>query len=121
MISEAQSRCYELLKEIFPYQIIKQNYYVKYKNQKLYIDFYLPRLNLAIEVDGEQHTKYVAHFHYDLGDFFSQKRRDRLKTEWAQENSIVLLRIMTGKLEKMKVEEFKEWLINGLGRDGSDY
>lgn len=121
MISEAQFKCYELLKEIFPYQIIKQNYYVKYKNQKLYIDFYIPCLNLAVEVDGEQHTKYVAFFHQSVGDFFSQKRRDRIKEEWAEENNITLLRIATEKLEKIKSEEFKEWLINGVAGNRCDY
>ena len=52
-------------------------------------DFYLPKYNMCIEYDGEQH--YIPwHEEQDLKDV---QRRDNIKTNYCDENNIKLLRI----------------------------
>lgn len=57
----------------------------------LYLDFYIPNFNLAIEVHGQQHYEYNSHFHKTNRDFFQQRRNDEDKTLWCELNSINLL------------------------------
>ena len=71
---------------------------LRYK-QPLFYDFYLPKYNLCIEYDGEQHFKPV-NFRKACKDtklllqkFEENKIRDELKNEYCKLHSINLLRI----------------------------
>lgn len=60
-------------------------------------DFYLPRYNLFIEYDGEQHYKPVR-FHTQSNEemertFEETQRRDKIKNRYCEDNDINLLRI----------------------------
>ena len=59
--------------------------------QTLFLDFYLPLRKLAIEVHGEQHYKYIAHFYKTPLAFAKQRRRDREKVEWCEQNGIEMV------------------------------
>lgn len=63
----------------------------KYK-RKLKFDFYLPKYNLCIEYDGEQHFVSKKHFGGEQGLKIRQKR-DKIKHNYCKENNIKLLRI----------------------------
>lgn len=54
----------------------------------LFIDFYLPKLNIAIEYDGKQHF-----VNEDITKLKSQMYRDNVKTKWCKEHGVKLLRI----------------------------
>ncbi|CAG8545190.1 6739_t:CDS:2 [Cetraspora pellucida] len=57
----------------------------------LELDIYYPEYGLAIEVQGEQHEKYIEFFHKgDPNNFVRQQERDQLKKELCEENWIVL-------------------------------
>ena len=59
---------------------------------KLLFDFYLPKYNLCIEYDGEQHYHPIKH----LGGkkkYIVGKKRDLIKDEFCRDNNIKLLRI----------------------------
>ena len=56
----------------------------------LELDIYYPEYGLAIEVQGQQHEKYVEFFHRDPKNFIKQQERDQLKKELCEENWIVL-------------------------------
>jgi predicted adenine nucleotide alpha hydrolase (AANH) superfamily ATPase len=58
------------------------------KNQVLFLDFYIPLLKKAIEVHGEQHYKFVAHYHSNAMGFMKHKKRDHDKQEWCESNGI---------------------------------
>jgi very-short-patch-repair endonuclease len=90
-ISKLSDKVFELLKELFPHNRIKAEYYVNYKGKKLFFDFYVHELGLLIEVQGQQHTKFVKHFHGDKEVFLAQKNRDNLKIEYVQENQLLSL------------------------------
>jgi hypothetical protein len=53
----------------------------------LYIDFYLPEYNSAIEYDG------YHHYHGDSWELESQQYRDKVKNRFCERNKINLLRI----------------------------
>jgi hypothetical protein len=80
-----------LLKELFPNVRIKKEYYVIYKGQKLFVDFFLPSYLIAVEVHGVQHDKFVPHFHVNAEGWREHKKRDRMKEEWADVNSITYI------------------------------
>lgn len=69
---------------------IKTNYLMPF-------DFYLPELNLCIEVDGEQHFKPSKFSNISEGEasqnLESRKEKDRQKDEYCLKNGIKLLRI----------------------------
>jgi hypothetical protein len=45
-------------------------------------------MRTAVEVQGEQHFKYVPHFHHSQIEFLRQKRKDNEKAEWCKLNNI---------------------------------
>ena len=60
--------------------------------KQLYFDFYLPKLNILIEYDGEQHYKAIPHFGGER-KFNKLKNRDRIKSNWSVSNNKKLYRI----------------------------
>jgi very-short-patch-repair endonuclease len=64
---------------------------MRYK-QSLFLDFYLPDSNLAIEFDGRQHFEVVDVFG-GKEEFEKIQIRDRIKNEFCRETGIHLLRI----------------------------
>ena len=59
---------------------------------KLTFDFYLPKYNICIEYDGEQHYKPIEFFGGSIS-LKKQKIRDGIKTRFCKENDIKLIRI----------------------------
>ena len=60
-------------------------------------DFYLPKYNLFIEYDGEQHYQPVGYFKNDeernMLSFQQTQARDKIKNKYCEDNNINLLRI----------------------------
>lgn len=90
-MSKIADDTYKVLKKLYPFDSIKKEYYVNYKNTRLLYDFYIKSLALCIECQGEQHFKFVKHFHGSIDNFYSQKRRDNLKVEYCEENDLTLV------------------------------
>ncbi len=78
-------------------RIVREEY-VSYRNQKLFLDIFIPQLALVIEVHGRQHEEFVKHFHGSADNFRSYKRRDRLKEEWVAENGYTLIALRSSQL-----------------------
>ena len=81
------------LGSIFPHLRIVPEYYINHAGEKLFFDFFVPDLRLFIECQGQQHYKYVRHFHKTEQAYRSAMHRDTLKVEWVSENNYFLLRI----------------------------
>ena len=64
-------------------------------------DFYLPKMNMCIEFDGEQHFIPKKNWNGDLG-FSSTKRNDKIKDTYCINNKIKLLRIKYTNFEKIE-------------------
>lgn len=82
-------RARQLIKQIFPtMQILEEVPIPLRKSEVLYLDFYLPLNKFCIEVHGEQHYKFVAHYHNNKMGFIKHKKRDKDKQEWCDINNI---------------------------------
>lgn len=78
-----------LLKEIYPtLQILQEVSISVRRNETLYLDFYIPLSKKAVEVHGEQHYKFVAHYHTNAFGFIKHKKRDADKQQWFSINNI---------------------------------
>lgn len=63
------------------------------KKGKYRFDFYLPKLNICLEVDGAQHFEQIKHFQKTKTDFSKQQEHDRRKNSYCLANNIPLYRI----------------------------
>ena len=88
-ISGLHKKANELLIQLYPTIPILQEVDIPLRRtETLYLDFYIPLLKKAIEVHGEQHYKFVAHFHNNAMGFIRHKKRDKEKQEWCFLNGI---------------------------------
>lgn len=106
-MSNLSEQVIDTIKEIFPQVKLKKEEFVKFRNQKLFLDIWIPQLGLIVEVHGRQHDEFVEHFHTDYRGFSESKRRDRLKEEWAAEEGLTLIVIRENDLPLTK-ERFLE-------------
>lgn len=61
---------------------------------RLRLDFYIPGLYTAFEVDGVQHEEVIGLFHKGSQEEFDKaKQRDEDKEQWCKENDILLIRV----------------------------
>ena len=61
------------------------------KKSVLYLDFFIPNANIAVEVHGQQHFTFVPYFHKSKAGFLKAKARDKAKAEWCNINNIELV------------------------------
>ena len=103
--------CSKCKKSLGEQQIIKvlDFYNVDYEQQKkipntslfcnnryIYVDFYIPKYNLIIEYQGEQHYKPIKWFG-GVTQFEKQKERDNAVRQYCKDNNIKLLEIRYSK------------------------
>lgn len=94
-MSDMANLVHSILIDIFPanpFNRIFCEHYVNYKGQRLFFDFYIKELLCFVECQGQQHTKFIKHFHGNKENFLSQKMRDNLKIEYVQANDVYLIR-----------------------------
>lgn len=71
------------------------------KRQYLVADFYLPDINLIIEMNGLQHYQYVEHFNTKDWTFEDQQIRDDTLRAYCKTHKINLLEIKYDKIDKI--------------------
>lgn len=86
--------------------------------RSLPFDFYLPKYNCCIEVDGEQHNKIVPFGGLKdeemlLNKLNKVKRNDEIKTNFCKDNNIKLIRIPEHTISRRN-EEYKKILYENL-------
>ena len=89
---------------------VKNEYYVNLKDlncdlQFMRFDLFLPKLNIAIEYDGEQHYKpinYSGNVEEAELQFEYTKRNDKIKNQYCLDNNIALLRIPFWEKDNIK-------------------
>ena len=90
-MSKIADDVYNCLKDLFPWETIVCEHYIRFHGQQLFFDYYLKGMKILIECQGEQHDKFVAHFHKTIENFRSSKKRDNLKIEYCEENDLTLV------------------------------
>jgi len=87
-------RAGKLLNAIYPTLHILEEVPVPIRDkQTLYLDYYIPVLNTAVEIQGEQHFKYTPHFHKSIMGFAKARQRDADKSLWCENNGIILIQL----------------------------
>ena len=80
-------------KRIEVWQNRRPDWLIGSHGERLELDFYLPQLAIAIEIQGQQHAVYTPHFHDSYEDYKSQVRRDKDKRQVCEKAGIMLLEI----------------------------
>lgn len=62
-------------------------------------DIEIPNLKLIIEVQGEQHLKYIPHFHKDINGFYHRQDLDNYKKEFAEKQGYRVIYITYDEIE----------------------
>jgi len=84
-------------------QFERQKTFEECKNiRKLPFDFYLPKYNILIEFDGEQHFNPNC-YHNKKYEFSKIKNNDNTKTNFCTRNNIILIRI---KYDEKNIDNF---------------
>ena len=65
-------------------------------------DSYIPKYNLLIEFQGEQHERYIKGFHKSKKYFERQVEHDKRKRQYAKDNNIKLLEIWYFDIENIE-------------------
>jgi len=91
-VSKGADALRAVVEKIFPNQIIELEHNVADRGS-LFIDIYLPALSIGFEYDGEQHFKYIEHFHGDRRGFANSRKRDLSKDDACVAKDITLVRV----------------------------
>ncbi len=93
-------KCLELIKKKWPTLCVIEEYAIKIDKKTYYLDFFLPLIKVAIEVHGSQHYIFCEFFHGTQQGFIEQKKRDRIKREYLEENNIRLIELPYNQVEE---------------------
>lgn len=78
---------------------------------RMTFDFYNANKKIAIEVQGQQHTKFIPFFHSNRNKFLQQLKRDNKKLEFCELNGIKLVEIYNvSELNKDFFESYEIYL-----------
>ena len=86
MLSSLHIDVLNYIKKKYSFLKIKTEYFVP--NTNLRIDIFLEDINLGVEVQGEQHFKYIPFFHKNHNGFIDSLERDKTKNLKAFMNGI---------------------------------
>lgn len=96
-MSGLHSTALDIVKKIFPSDTILNEISLPGAGNKLtktlYADILLPARKLVVEVHGEQHYKWVPHFHNTKKEFLISQMRDVRKKEWCELNGFTLIEL----------------------------
>jgi hypothetical protein len=96
--SKLQSKVKDFLKVFWDGDVVFEEFPVV--GTRLTIDFYNATKNIAIEVQGNQHTKYNKFFHKgNKMNYLDQLKRDDEKLAFCDLNNIKLLEVHEGQLD----------------------
>ena len=91
-MSKVEDKFAQLLRRNnIPY--VREKTYSDLKNGKLRFDFYIPSMNILLEIDSELHFQEIKRFHKDYGTFHHAQENDRIKNAYALAHNIRLYRI----------------------------
>jgi len=115
-MSKTADKVFSILNKLYPpipYKRVHREIYINYKGHRLYFDFFIRELGVFVEVQGEQHERFIKHFHSDKAGFDAQRSRDNLKIQYVEEKKQCLIRFrhdeeITEKLVKEKINKVLE-------------
>lgn len=98
--SKYHQKAYEIIKTLYPlYPVYEETKLCGTKND-LYLDMFIPSLGIGIEVQGEQHYKFIPYFHQNISGYSRAKARDQEKALWCEINDITLVELIYNETEE---------------------
>lgn len=101
----------ELLRRLYPMDRILEEVPLPGCPTNLWADFYLPLRKMMLEVQGEQHYRFIPHFHAGKLAYLSARGRDVDKKRWCLANEISLV-------ELPWMESANDWVKRILAANG---
>jgi hypothetical protein len=89
--SKLQLKTKIFLKPYWQHDIVFEEF--RLVGTRLTFDFYNANKKIMIEVQGEQHTKFIKFFHTNRLKYLQQLKRDSKKLEFCEKNNIKLIEI----------------------------
>tara|TARA_R110000772_G_scaffold45926_1_gene104988 strand:+ start:396 stop:803 length:408 start_codon:yes stop_codon:yes gene_type:complete len=89
--SKFQNNVKNFLKSYWVHDIVFEEFRIV--GTRLSLDFYNANKKIAVEVQGDQHVKYVKHFHKNRLKYLEQLKRDQKKLDFCNFNGIKLVEI----------------------------
>jgi very-short-patch-repair endonuclease len=90
------------------------SYYINTKDHHFIFDFYLPKYNILIEVDGDfWHCNPIKFASPECKTQEINIKNDKLKNEWAQSNGYKLLRFWENDINN-NIKQVKQILLENL-------
>lgn len=87
---------------------VRPNWLISSDNTWLELDFYIEELNIAFEVQGEQHYKFVPFFHKSEDDFTKRKKHDKEKRDLCYGKGIKLIEILTETDAEIAIKNIRD-------------
>lgn len=87
-------------------------------------DFFIPSLNILIEIQGEQHYKFNKKFYKNRQDFLKAQERDRKKISYALANGLKLYCIPFWDIDKVNSFEIltsQKYLADSMWKNDLDW
>lgn len=104
--SNLQTQVKEFLEDFWKYKKVLEEFRIP--KTKLRIDFLNVTDKIAVEANGEQHDKFVPHFHKNLSGFLEHCGRDRKKEDWLEKNGYKLIEIYQSDIKNLSKESIFE-------------
>lgn len=94
-ISKLHTAFREAIQEVYPdfpfAENVRPDWLRSDSGYPLELDFYFETIDMAVEIQGQQHYRYIPYFHGKLSGFDAQRRRDNLKKRICFKKQVVLL------------------------------
>lgn len=87
-LSRGHAALTTIVRKLLPGVEVINEYHI---GERLMLDIYCPKYNLALEFHGRQHFFYSNLFHKDYDDFLAGQRRDERKAELCAKKGITLV------------------------------
>jgi len=88
-ISKFQYDLGQVLTDKYPNYPILEEFSIP--QEAIYLDFFIPKLNLVFEAHGAQHYNFIPHFHQHKHIFIHAQSKDFQKEEWCKLNDITMI------------------------------
>ena len=124
--NKGEKALYSLLNNMFDDVEIQKEYEDLKLHKSLPYDFFLPKYNLLIELDGDHHRTQIVYYSKDMTDEEMEVARenadvrlqdrmykDKLKDDYAKNNNIPLLRIPYYNAN-IELDKWKELILNKI-------
>lgn len=106
--SKLHIRCRDILYEMFPAMQIAEEVLVNVRpTSRQFFDFYINKIKLVIEVNGQQHYKFNSLFHSTPRDFLYQRKLDNDKREWCAINNISIVELPYNEGDEAWIQRIK--------------